>query len=230
MESTARPTEALVESALWEASLFEEHGFGDIKISVSTNDPVVMVRRLRAAGRSPRLSLASRRHRGRARRSRAHQVPPWRSVRCCPGHRRHHPGRRCPPRRSKRSRSAPDPGIAEPAARGLEIVSCPSCGRPGRRLHLGWPTRGVGRSGGAGRATSVAVMGCVNGPGEACEADLGVASGNGKGPDLRQGRGGSRPCRRRRSSRRSSRKRCGSPSSRAARTHLPAVPLSVTVS
>ncbi|WP_171908459.1 flavodoxin-dependent (E)-4-hydroxy-3-methylbut-2-enyl-diphosphate synthase, partial [Streptomyces niveus] len=35
--------EALVESALWEASLFEEHGFRDIKISVKHNDPVVMV-------------------------------------------------------------------------------------------------------------------------------------------------------------------------------------------
>ena len=35
--------EALVESALWEASLFEEHGFGNIKISVKHNDPVVMV-------------------------------------------------------------------------------------------------------------------------------------------------------------------------------------------
>ena len=35
--------EALVESALWEASLFEDHGFGNIKISVKHNDPVVMV-------------------------------------------------------------------------------------------------------------------------------------------------------------------------------------------
>ena len=35
--------EALVESALWEAGLFEEHGFGNIKISVKHNDPVVMV-------------------------------------------------------------------------------------------------------------------------------------------------------------------------------------------
>src|ERR1700727_2184656 len=34
--------EALVESALWECSLFEEHGFGDIKISVKHNDPVVL--------------------------------------------------------------------------------------------------------------------------------------------------------------------------------------------
>src|SRR5882724_8155845 len=36
--------EALVESALWECSLFEEHGFRDFKISVKHNDPVVMVR------------------------------------------------------------------------------------------------------------------------------------------------------------------------------------------
>src|SRR5881296_2361956 len=36
--------EALVESALWEASLFEEHGYRDFKISVKHNDPVVMVR------------------------------------------------------------------------------------------------------------------------------------------------------------------------------------------
>ena len=36
--------EALVESALWEASLFEEHDYRDIKISVKHNDPVVMVR------------------------------------------------------------------------------------------------------------------------------------------------------------------------------------------
>ena len=43
--------EALVESALWEASLFEDHGFGDIKISVKHNDPVVMVAAYRLLGR-----------------------------------------------------------------------------------------------------------------------------------------------------------------------------------
>jgi (E)-4-hydroxy-3-methylbut-2-enyl-diphosphate synthase len=32
--------EALVESALWECSLFEEHGFGDLKISAKHHDPV----------------------------------------------------------------------------------------------------------------------------------------------------------------------------------------------
>ena len=44
MEKYGKATpEALVESALWEAGLFEEHGFGDIKISVKHNDPVIMV-------------------------------------------------------------------------------------------------------------------------------------------------------------------------------------------
>ena len=36
-------SEALVESALWECSLFEEHGFRDIKISVKHHDPLVMI-------------------------------------------------------------------------------------------------------------------------------------------------------------------------------------------
>src|ERR1041384_2200986 len=44
MEKYGKGTpEALVEAALWEASLFEDHGFGDIKISVKHNDPVIMV-------------------------------------------------------------------------------------------------------------------------------------------------------------------------------------------
>ncbi|HEX5563194.1 MAG TPA: flavodoxin-dependent (E)-4-hydroxy-3-methylbut-2-enyl-diphosphate synthase, partial [Nocardioidaceae bacterium] len=45
LEKYGRATpEALVESAVWEASLFEEHDFHDFKISVKHNDPVVMVR------------------------------------------------------------------------------------------------------------------------------------------------------------------------------------------
>ena len=35
--------EALVQSALWECSLFEEHGFHDLKISVKHHDPLVMI-------------------------------------------------------------------------------------------------------------------------------------------------------------------------------------------
>ncbi|MBW8484308.1 flavodoxin-dependent (E)-4-hydroxy-3-methylbut-2-enyl-diphosphate synthase, partial [Actinomadura parmotrematis] len=65
--------------------------------------------------------------------------------------------------------------------RGLEIVSCPSCGRAqvdvytlAEQVTAGLKDFPV--------PLRVAVMGCVvNGPGEAREADLGVASGNGKG-------------------------------------------------
>ena len=45
LDKYGKPTaEALVESAVWEAGLFEEHGFHDFKISVKHHDPVVMVR------------------------------------------------------------------------------------------------------------------------------------------------------------------------------------------
>ncbi|PRX04038.1 UNVERIFIED_ORG: GcpE protein, partial [Actinomadura viridilutea] len=65
--------------------------------------------------------------------------------------------------------------------RGLEIVSCPSCGRAQVDVYklADEVTAGLKDFPAPLR---VAVMGCVvNGPGEAREADLGVASGNGKG-------------------------------------------------
>ena len=65
--------------------------------------------------------------------------------------------------------------------RKLEIVSCPSCGRAQVDVY----TLANDVTEGLKHVTvplRVAVMGCVvNGPGEAREADLGVASGNGKG-------------------------------------------------
>jgi (E)-4-hydroxy-3-methylbut-2-enyl-diphosphate synthase len=65
--------------------------------------------------------------------------------------------------------------------RRLEIVSCPSCGRAQVDVYrlANEVTAGLD---GLTVPLRVAVMGCVvNGPGEAREADLGVASGNGKG-------------------------------------------------
>ncbi|OEV23866.1 4-hydroxy-3-methylbut-2-en-1-yl diphosphate synthase, partial [Streptomyces nanshensis] len=65
--------------------------------------------------------------------------------------------------------------------RGLEIVSCPSCGRAQVDVYklADEVTAGLRDM---DIPLRVAVMGCVvNGPGEAREADLGVASGNGKG-------------------------------------------------
>src|SRR5690606_33759924 len=65
--------------------------------------------------------------------------------------------------------------------RKLEIVSCPSCGRAQVDVYELAEKVTAGLEG-MEVPLRVAVMGCiVNGPGEAREADLGVASGNGKG-------------------------------------------------
>ena len=65
--------------------------------------------------------------------------------------------------------------------RKLEIVSCPSCGRAQVDVYTLADDVTAGLEG-MTVPLRVAVMGCVvNGPGEAREADLGVASGNGKG-------------------------------------------------
>src|SRR5213076_3285093 len=65
--------------------------------------------------------------------------------------------------------------------RSLEIVSCPSCGRAQVDVYSLAEKVQAGLEG-MTVPLRVAVMGCVvNGPGEAREANLGVASGNGKG-------------------------------------------------
>ncbi|WP_045741547.1 MULTISPECIES: flavodoxin-dependent (E)-4-hydroxy-3-methylbut-2-enyl-diphosphate synthase [Actinoplanes] len=173
--------EALVESALWECSLFEEHGFRDIKISVKHNDPVVMIRAYRQLAEQCDYPL----HLGVTEAGPAFQgtiksavafgallaegigdtirvslsAPPVEEIKVG-------------------QQILESLGLRE---RGLEIVSCPSCGRAQVDVYTlaeqvtaaleGFPV-----------PLRVAVMGCVvNGPGEAREADLGVASGNGKG-------------------------------------------------
>ena len=173
--------EALVESAVWEASLFEEHGFKDFKISVKHNDPVIMARAyelLAEQGDWPLhlgVTEAGPAFQGTIKSATAFgyllgqgigdtirvslSAPPVEEVKV---------GLQILQSLNLRERK-------------LEIVSCPSCGRAQVDVYtlaeqvteglqdLEVPLR-------------VAVMGCVvNGPGEAREADLGVASGNGKG-------------------------------------------------
>ena len=182
LQKYGKPTaEALVESAVWEASLFEEHDFHDFKISVKHNDPVVMVKAyqlLAERGDWPfhlGVTEAGPAFQGTIKSSVAFgallaqgigdtirvslSAPPVEEIKV---------GSQILESLNLRPRK-------------LEIVSCPSCGRAQVDVytlandvteglsHLTVPIR-------------VAVMGCVvNGPGEAREADLGVASGNGKG-------------------------------------------------
>ncbi|MFE2041612.1 flavodoxin-dependent (E)-4-hydroxy-3-methylbut-2-enyl-diphosphate synthase [Streptomyces sp. NPDC059477] len=173
--------EALVESALWECSLFEEHGFGDIKISVKHNDPVVMVSayRLLAAQCDYPLHLgvteAGPAFQGTVKSAVAFgallaegigdtirvslSAPPVEEVKV---------GTQILESLNLRQRR-------------LEIVSCPSCGRAQVDVYKLADQVMAGLEG-MEVPLRVAVMGCVvNGPGEAREADLGVASGNGKG-------------------------------------------------
>ncbi len=173
--------EALVESAVWEASLFEEHDFHDFKISVKHNDPVVMVRAYELLAQRGDWPL----HLGVTEAGPAFQgtiksavafgallsqgigdtirvslsAPPVEEVKV---------GLQILQSLNLRERK-------------LEIVSCPSCGRAQVDVYT-LADRVTAGLEGMEVPLRVAVMGCVvNGPGEAREADLGVASGNGKG-------------------------------------------------
>ena len=182
LEKYGKPTaEALVESAVWEASLFEEHDFHDFKISVKHNDPVVMVRAyelLSERGDWPLhlgVTEAGPAFQGTIKSATAFgallsqgigdtirvslSAPPVEEV--------------------KVGNAILQSLNLKP--RKLEIVSCPSCGRAQVDVYTLADEVTAGLEG-MTVPLRVAVMGCVvNGPGEAREADLGVASGNGKG-------------------------------------------------
>jgi len=173
--------EALVESALWECSLFEEHGFRDIKISVKHHDPVVMINAYRQLARQCDYPLhlgvteAGPIFQGTVKSAVAFGALLAEGIGDT----------------IRVSLSAPPVeevkvgiSILESLGmrqRGLEIVSCPSCGRAQVDVYKLAEEVTAGLEG-MEVPLRVAVMGCVvNGPGEAREADLGVASGNGKG-------------------------------------------------
>ncbi len=182
LEKHGRATpEALVESAVWEASLFEEHDFHDFKISVKHNDPVTMVKAYRLLAERGDWPLhlgvteAGPAFQGTIKSATAFGIllsegigdtirvslsaPPVEEVKVG-------------------LQILQSLGLRE---RKLEIVSCPSCGRAQVDVYTLADEVTAGLEG-LTVPLRVAVMGCVvNGPGEAREADLGVASGNGKG-------------------------------------------------
>ncbi|HEY3750483.1 MAG TPA: flavodoxin-dependent (E)-4-hydroxy-3-methylbut-2-enyl-diphosphate synthase [Pseudonocardiaceae bacterium] len=173
--------EALVESALWEASLFQEHDFHDIKISVKHNDPVVMVRAYELLAAQTDIPL----HLGVTEAGPAFQGT-IKSAVAFGALLRQGIGDTI-----RVSLSAPPVEEVKVGIqilqslnlrpRKLEIVSCPSCGRAQVDVYKLAEEVTAGLEG-MEVPLRVAVMGCVvNGPGEAREADLGVASGNGKG-------------------------------------------------
>ena len=182
LEKYGKPTaEALVESAVWEASLFEEHDFHDFKISVKHNDPVVMVRayeQLAQRGDWPLhlgVTEAGPAFQGTIKSAVAFGALLSRGI----GDTIRVSLSAPPVEEIKVGNQILQSLNLKP--RKLEIVSCPSCGRAQVDVYTlaEQVTKGLE---GMEVPLRVAVMGCVvNGPGEAREADLGVASGNGKG-------------------------------------------------
>ncbi len=70
---------------------------------------------------------------------------------------------------------------------GIEVVSCPTCGRTKIDL-IGLANKVENMVSGIPLDIKVAVMGCaVNGPGEAKEADIGIAGGDGEGLLIKKG-------------------------------------------
>lgn len=182
MEKYGKATpEALVESAVWEAGLFEEHGYGDIAISVKHNDPVIMVEAYRqlAAQTDYPLHLGVT-EAGPAFQGTIKSAVAFGSLLA--------DGIGDTIRVSLSADPVEEIKVGEKILeslnlrpRGLEIVSCPSCGRAQVDVYT-LAEEVTAAFEGFDVPLRVAVMGCVvNGPGEARDADLGVASGNGKG-------------------------------------------------
>ncbi|HWL95844.1 MAG TPA: flavodoxin-dependent (E)-4-hydroxy-3-methylbut-2-enyl-diphosphate synthase [Nocardioidaceae bacterium] len=182
LDKYGKPTaEALVESAVWEASLFEEHDFHDFKISVKHNDPVVMVQAyemLAERGDWPLhlgVTEAGPAFQGTIKSSVAFGALLARGI----GDTIRVSLSAPPVEEVKVGQAILQSLNLRP--RKLEIVSCPSCGRAQVDVYKLADEVTAGLEG-MEVPLRVAVMGCVvNGPGEAREADLGVASGNGKG-------------------------------------------------
>lgn len=181
------PAGALVQSALNEARLFEDVGFHDFAISVKHHDPVIMIQAYRRLSEACDYPL----HLGVTEAGPAFQGTIKSSVAF---------GALLAEGIGDTIRVSLSADPVEEVKVGVkileslnlrprqfEIVSCPSCGRAQVDVctlaeqvtealkDMTVPIR-------------VAVMGCVvNGPGEAREADLGVASGNGKGQIIAKG-------------------------------------------
>jgi (E)-4-hydroxy-3-methylbut-2-enyl-diphosphate synthase len=181
--------EALVESALDEARILEEEDFLDIKISVKHSNPLVMIESYRLLAEACDYPL----HLGVTEAG----PMPMGGLKSAVGI-----GALLAEGIGDTIRvSLTDDPVEEVKAgttilqslglrrRGLDLVACPSCGRA--EVNVLELTRKVNAAIEHEKFTvpmRVAVMGCVvNGPGEAREADVGIASGMGLGFIIRRG-------------------------------------------
>jgi (E)-4-hydroxy-3-methylbut-2-enyl-diphosphate synthase len=188
LEKHGGPTpEALVESAQFEIGILESVGFGDVKISVKHQNPATMIAAYRLLAEVCDYPL----HLGVTEAG----TPKDGIVKSAVGigallaegiGDTIRVSLTAPPVEEVKAGNA-ILGALGLRPKKLDLVACPSCGRAEvdvfklaneveqRMSEIDMPMR-------------VAVMGCiVNGPGEAREADVGVASGKGKGQIFRHG-------------------------------------------
>ena len=142
-----------------------------------------------ARPRSPTTRCTSASPRPARRRPGWSRRPPA-SPRCCSRASATRSATRSPPIRSRR----PAPGASCSRRSGLrerknvDLIACPSCGRAEIDV-IDVAKRAMEAFGERELPLQVAVMGCVvNGPGEAREADLGIAAGNKRGHLFVKGR------------------------------------------
>jgi (E)-4-hydroxy-3-methylbut-2-enyl-diphosphate synthase len=179
--------EAMVESALKHARLLEERGFFETKISLKSSsvlDTIAAYRLLAARCDYPLhigVTEAGTLLRGSIKSAVGLGVLLWEGV-----------GDTL--RVSLTHDPSAEPGVAWEIlralglrARGPEIISCPTCGRTEIDL-IGLAQQVEERLRTVTEVFKVAVMGCVvNGPGEAREADIGLAGGRDLGIIFRKG-------------------------------------------
>jgi (E)-4-hydroxy-3-methylbut-2-enyl-diphosphate synthase len=174
--------EALVESALWEANLLEEVGFTDIKISVKHSNVPQMIQSYRLLSERTNYPL----HLGVTEAG----PPPTGLIKSVAGIATllnegigdtiRFSLTADPVEEARAGRQLLEfLGLRE--RKGLDLIACPSCGRAEVDV-IKVATEAQRLLEQENLPIQVAVMGCVvNGPGEAREADIGIASGRGRG-------------------------------------------------
>jgi (E)-4-hydroxy-3-methylbut-2-enyl-diphosphate synthase len=179
---------ALVESALRNVRIFEDLGFRDIKISIKSSDVLTTVEAYRLISKKVNYPLhlgvteAGTRVRGAVKSAVAMGILLYEGI-----------------GNTIRVSLTDDPveevavgfqilGALGIRRRGIDLISCPTCGRAEVDL-IRIANEVEKRLGHIKEPMKVAVMGCVvNGPGEAKDADFGVACGKGVGLFFRKGK------------------------------------------
>lgn len=188
LEKHGHPTaEALVESALYHASLLEKFDFDDIVLSIKSSDVGTMVNAYRLADERCRYPLhLGVTEAGTARMGLIKSAAGIGSLLLDGIGDTIRVSLTADP--TEEVRAAKDilkaVGLSDD---GVKFVSCPTCGRTKIDL-IGLAGEVERRLASCQKNITVAVMGCVvNGPGEAREADIGIAGGDGEGLLFKKG-------------------------------------------